>query len=473
MKRFELVFLALQLPVDFFMLAAAAVSAYFLRFTDWAVAIRPVMFDLTLDQFLGKIFWVIIGWMIIFALSGLYRLDPNRRFAQDIIRIVLGCSAGLAAIAVYLLFTQTAFDSRFLVATGWGLSILLVVFGRLVIRGLKGVLYRAGMGLRRVVLIGNDEITAALQETFIQRPELGYRVAGTYDRFTEKTAHELEKQKAIDEIILTNPRTDERAALAALDFANSHHIGFKYSADLFATLTANMQVHPVGGIPLVELKRTRLEGWGRIVKRTFDVFFSVCALVLFSPIYIIVALLVLIETGRPIIYQNERVGVRGRHFTTLKFRSMYQKDSTGAQFGSSGEKALQKEAQLIKKQNSKSGPIYKVANDPRVTPLGRFLRRWSIDELPQFWNVLRGDMSIVGPRPHQPREVAGYNKQHLLVFSLKPGITGLSQISGRSDLSFEEEMRLDALYIERWSLLLDLIIVLKTPFILCKKRQVV
>ena len=187
---------------------------------------------------------------------------------------------------------------------------------------------------------------------------------------------------------------------------------------------------------------------------------------------LISALIIFFETGRPIIYKNERVGWRGENFFAFKFRSMYQKDCTGPQFGGEGLHAEEKERELIQENNSKDGPIYKIANDPRVTKFGRFIRRWSIDELPQFFNVLAGSMSIVGPRPHQPREVNKYDSQHKYVLSLKPGITGLAQISGRSDLSFEEEMRLDVFYIEKWNLLIDLVIFIKTPFILFRKRKV-
>jgi lipopolysaccharide/colanic/teichoic acid biosynthesis glycosyltransferase len=232
-----------------------------------------------------------------------------------------------------------------------------------------------------------------------------------------------------------------------------------------------MAVHPLAGIPIVSLRRTALDGWGRVVKRAADIIFSLLAITIFSPVMFIAAILIWFETGRPIIYKNERVGIRGRTFLTYKFRTMYQKDSTGVQFGSEGKRAEAREKTLIKKQSIKDGPIYKIANDPRVTQIGRFLRRTSIDELPQFFNVLMGSMSVVGPRPHQPREVAGYIKSHRTVLSVKPGITGLAQISGRSDLSYEDEARLDVLYIERWHLLLDCIIVLKTPFILFKKRR--
>jgi lipopolysaccharide/colanic/teichoic acid biosynthesis glycosyltransferase len=205
------------------------------------------------------------------------------------------------------------------------------------------------------------------------------------------------------------------------------------------------------------------------MKRIADIVGSLILIVLCSPFYLLTTLFILIESGRPIIYKNERVGYTGKNFFAYKFRSMYQKYCTGAQFGKAGEEALKKEVELIKKQSIKSGPIYKIHHDPRVTPFGRFIRRLSIDELPQLLNVLKGEMSLVGPRPHQPREVAGYDDRYKIVFDLKPGITGLAQISGRSNLSFEEEMRLDTFYIENWSLFLDLIIVVKTPFVVLKR----
>ena len=138
--------------------------------------------------------------------------------------------------------------------------------------------------------------------------------------------------------------------------------------------------------------------------------------------------------------------------------------------GGEGEAALRQEQELISKQSVKSGPIYKIKNDPRVTPFGRFLRRWSLDELPQFFNVLKSEMSLVGPRPHQPREVQHYQRQHKIILAIKPGITGLSQISGRSNLTYEEEINLDTFYIENWSLYIDLIIIIKTPFVVLTRK---
>jgi len=193
-------------------------------------------------------------------------------------------------------------------------------------------------------------------------------------------------------------------------------------------------------------------------------------LIITSPILIASAIIILVESGWPIIFKNTRVGESGKKFETYKLRSMFQKHSIGKQF-KNREQALKFEKQLIKNQNTKKGPLYKIKNDPRITKFGRLIRRWSVDEFPQFINVIKGDMSLVGPRPHQPREVENYELHHKKAHTVRPGITGLAQISGRSDLSFEEENRLDIFYIENWSLLMDIAILMKTPWAVLKRRK--
>ncbi|PIT94017.1 hypothetical protein COU00_01255, partial [Candidatus Falkowbacteria bacterium CG10_big_fil_rev_8_21_14_0_10_43_11] len=184
---------------------------------------------------------------------------------------------------------------------------------------------------------------------------------------------------------------------------------------------------------------------------------------------IIFAILIKLESRGPAIYQNERVSKDGI-FKTYKFRSMQLQHCIGEEYRNNDE-ALELEAKLIVTQNTKEGPLYKIANDPRLTKVGKFIRRFSIDELPQFFNALFGTMSIVGPRPHQPREVALYQRHHKKVLAIKPGITGLAQISGRSDLNFEEEVKLDIYYLENWSLWFDVVIMLKTPIAILRKRK--
>jgi len=459
-----------QVPVDFFLLLVAATSAYALRFTNWALALKPVLFTFSLSEFLGVVYPVALGWIVVFMFFGLYSTDPNRKLGKDIIRIMFACSVGLAGIAVYVMFAQQIFDSRFLALAGWAFAMVYVIGGRIFMRGLKGFMYKMGIGQRRVVVIGEDVHRQNFVDACAHHPGLGYNVVATFATIT-KTVFDTLDTTSFDEVIVLSPKAEKKETLSLLAYCNRRHKTFKYSADLFATFAANMSVYPIAGVPMIELRRTKLDGWWRVIKRVFDIVGSILLIIISSPFTLLTALIILIETGRPILYKNLRVGIRGKEFFTLKFRSMYKEDSTGPQFGDAGKKAEEREKELVKTQNSKQGPIYKIANDPRVTPFGRCIRRWSIDELPQFFNVFRGDMSLVGPRPHQPREVEQYQDEYPIVFTLKPGITGLAQISGRSDLPFEEEMKLDILYTERWSLFLDLIILLKTPFVLFKKRK--
>ncbi len=471
MKRSEAMLMVLQVPLDYILILLAAISAYSLRFLPFFVELRTIRFDLTLGELFFRALLVALGIIILFAFDGLYTPDPNKKLAEILKRIVAMSTVALGLVAIYIIFFGTQlFESRFILLASWILIIVYVSIGRLLMRALKAVMYRLGIGLRRVLIVGDEKIGERIGDELTRRKELGYRVVRVVTGMTSKDLYTLGK-RSIDEIIFAHPRGRETEALKIIEFCTRHHIVFKYSADMFAAYAANATITALAGMPIVELKRTPLEGWGKVIKRISDIVLSLCFIILLSPCIIVSALLVFIETGRPIIYKNERVGYRGNTFFTYKFRSMYQKDSTGPQFGRAGKRALTKEKELIENYNTRSGPIYKIGNDPRVTPFGKFLRKWSLDELPQFFNVLMGTMSMVGPRPHQPREVDVYKDSYPTVFAVKPGITGLSQISGRSDLDFEEEMRLDVLYIERWTLFLDLIIMLKTPFVLFKKRK--
>jgi len=469
MKKFELVLAFLKLPLDYILLVAAGFTAYSLRFTEFATSIRPILFNLPWDKYWPIVLMASAGWIVIFAFSGLYSTNPNRKLAKDLSRVVFSCSTGFAAITIYVFFTLQKFDSRFLVLASWILAIIYVCAGRIFLRLFKMFCYRMGLGLRRTVIIGNETIANQIQEYFVNHPGLGYSILGMYEHFNQQTAENILKKKP-DEIIFADPKAHVEESLHAIDFAGENNIIFKYSADLFATISTSMTVSTIAGIPIVELGRTRLTGWGKIIKRSMDIVFSLIFLVILLPVFLIISLIILFESGRPIFYKNERVGKQGKKFFAYKFRSLCQIYCTGPQFGEEGAKALAAEAELIKRQNIKEGPVYKIKDDPRTTPFGQFMRKWSIDELPQLWNVLIGNMSLVGPRPHQPREVEKYQKWHKTVLTIKPGITGMAQISGRSNLSFDDEVRLDTFYIEHWNLFLDIIILIKTPFVVVRRK---
>ena len=342
--------------------------------------------------------------------------------------------------------------------------------GRIIVRVIqKFLLSRYNFGVHNVLVIGGDKISQELIAEIKGESTLGYNLIRHFQNLDLAEIKEAVKSESIDDIILANPDWSREQVLGLIDLCDEKRLNFKFVPNLFQTLTINVEFDALAGIPLVELKRTALDGWGKIIKRTMDFFGAILGIIFFSPVMFIVATLVKLDSRGPIIYKNERVGPEGI-FNTYKFRSMKLKYCTGSQYDTDG-RASDLEDELAAKQSGRKGPVFKVINDPRRTRLGRFLEASSLDELPQFFNVMLGQMSLVGPRPHMPKEVAGYEKWHKRVFNVKPGITGLAQISGRSEIDFDEEAKLDAYYIENWSLWMDWKILLKTPLVVILGRR--
>jgi exopolysaccharide biosynthesis polyprenyl glycosylphosphotransferase len=472
MKKSDLIFASLLVPLDFLMLILGAISAYNLRFAEFTAEIRPVIFSLPFSSYIYIVFYIAIFWLLIFAAAGLYNIKGFDKISNEIYRVVFGCSTGLVAVIIFMFFRRELFSSRFIILAAWFFSIIYVLTARIFIRKLQRHLYRLGIGVNRVAIIGDTETSEKLIGAFSANRAIGYEIVKKIKSLDAGAYWELEnlvKFRNLDEVVQADPNLSKEETLKIMDFCEEHHLVFKYAADLLGTKILKTEVNMIAGIPIVELKITPLDGWGRIAKRIADVIFSIFFIILFSPIYLIAALLIKLESRGPVIYKNERVSKEGI-FNLFKFRSMQLNYCVGPNYQNNSE-ALEFEQELIEKQNTKTGPVYKIGNDPRLTKVGRFIRRFSIDELPQFFNVFLGTMSIVGPRPHQPREVALYQKNHKKVLAIKPGLTGLAQISGRSDLNFEEEVKIDTYYIENWSPWLDIIIMLKTPLAILKKRK--
>lgn len=472
MRRIDLTFSTLLVPLDFLALLAAATTAYALRFSKTFVEIRPLLQNLPFPDYLATASFFALIWIVIFAVAGLYA-TRHRKVLNELGSIILACTAGIMVVIATVFFRREFTTSRFLVLAFWGLAIFFVWVFRLILRTMRHELLRARVGHQRIVLIGQDETAHHLRELYRTRPILGYTVVKTYKIWTDIANREIAKlkeQRLVDGILLADPNMPKNESLDLIAFAEENHLTFRYLADLFAARFTNIEVSTGEGIPIIEVKRTPLDGWGRIAKRAFDVLLSLIILILASPILLLATLALIIEDGVPVIFQNIRVGEHGSSFKLYKLRSMWRRFSIGPQFEETSKKNLELEAKLIRQKSIKQGPVYKIAGDPRVTPIGRFIRRWSIDELPQFWNVLKGDMSIVGPRPHQPREVAKYLPHQRRVLAIKPGITGMAQISGRSDLTFEEEANLDVWYIEHWSPAIDFTVLFKTPLAVLFKK---
>lgn len=460
MKKNDLIFSAVLVPIDYIMIILAGLAAYFLRYERWVQEIRPVIFNLDFKAYLSYMWWVALIWLVIFVIAGLYQTKGARKVFDEIGKVFLACSTGMLVVIVAAFFSRELFDSRFILLAGWILAFIFVSVGRLIVNGIQRLLYIKKIGVHKVVLIGADNSTEDIAKEIYKSRILGYTIIGRFHNLQNGNLDkltELHKSKVIDEIIQGDTNLSRQENLALLDFADEHHITFKYAADFFDTQSKNVDLYTMAGVPVVEVKRTKLDGWGKILKRIFDILISFILLVILSPFFLVLALIVKIDSRGPVFYGSKRVGAKNKKIGVYKFRSMIK----------NAERLKKK---LLPKNERPDGPLFKMEKDPRVTRVGKFMRKWSIDELPQFWNVLKGDMSLVGPRPHEPHEVAKYEKHHKKLLNIKPGVTGMAQVSGRSDLEFEEEVKLDTFYIENWTPWLDLIILIKTPFVVLLKK---
>lgn len=460
MKKSEFFFGLLRIPVDFFAAFSALLFAYYLRAQE---SLLPDFFkrpDLgSFPEFSTYIKISIISaivFLIILSLFRLYSLRISDSFSAEVRKILSGSLIWLmAAITYYFVIRQFPF-SRLVLFYAAASMFFLVTVGRILVRGIQRFTLRMGIGKRRVVFVGENVIASELMNFF--KAGEGIEVIGTTKNFLDFQAFWSEKKHTIEEVIQT--QDDHKEAEHIIDFCRQHHLQYHFVPDLLEVHRSNIEITAVGSIPLISLKPTPLDGWGKVLKRIFDAVASSVGLVLLSPIFLLIAIAIKLDSPGTVFFRYlddgervKRIGERGKSFHCLKFRTMKM-----------GTHHL-RYTELADKNLRKGSPLVKIKNDPRITNLGRFLRRFSFDELPQLWNVLKGDMSLVGPRPHLLEEVEKYKDHHKFVHTIKPGITGLAQISGRSDLPFEEETRLDTYYIENWSLLLDIKILLKTVFV--------
>lgn len=477
MKKSEIAFGIARIPIDFIMAVSAFLTAYRLRTFQDVIPGIELEIDILKFQPLNEYFkFSLIAsaiLVLLFAINKMYSLKTTHGIWKEIRRVFVLNSTLLMLIIFYFFVIREFPFSRLVLAYTWILSIVFVSFGRMLIKFLQRELLKMGIGQRRVLFVGNNAITQNLFEKLSKNPI--YKCVGVIDNNLKKTVNrpnplgkidELEKivrKFKIEEIIQTTSTLAHTRSHEILDFCREKHVGYSFVPDLLEVHSTNIEVNMQGEIPLISLKPTPLDGWGKVIKRTFDITASGIGLVVLSPILLIASIAIKLDSKGPILFSQlddgskvKRVGQYGNLFEFFKFRSMYPKTHN------------LRYTELAEQNQRKGSPLVKIKDDPRITKVGKFIRKTSLDELPQLWNVLKGNMSLVGPRPHFPEEVDKYQKHHRFVFAVKPGLTGLSQISGRSDLDFEKEVQLDTYYIEHWSLLLDLRIIFKTFFALIR-----
>lgn len=451
------------------MVLAGIVSFYIRMQVQDVQWVGPVEFQLSLRDFMSVMATCIPILLIVFALLGLYNLKGTRKFVSEFNRIVIGTSLGVLLVIVLFFFNQTIFPSRFIILATWALSTLFLLMGRLILKTVQENLFRSGYGLHKLVIVNGGGMESEVINSVYKNKKYGYNVIAELPH-SETIVHDLENlyfEKGFDELIQANPRVSDTGNLQLLEFARNKGLHFSFVPNLFEVQRNVVELASFRGVPVISLKNTPLDGWGKVTKRIFDIITSLICIIITLPIYVMVYLAVKLDSKGPAIYKQLRGGYR-KDFNFYKFRTMYVHLSTGTGYG--GEEAEKVREELWKKntRGGEASPFLKMKGDPRVTKVGKFLRRTKLDELPQFWNVLLGDMSMVGPRAHMIEEVERYRNHYRRMFSIKPGIFGMSQNAQMllPDLPFEEEIKINTFYIENWSLWLDIKILAKSFYLL-------
>lgn len=467
----------LLVPIDYLFIIFSILFAYYIRFHPFFEPIINRSGDqvFVFEEYLIASFVIAAFIVIVFAFEGLYAMRTTRGKLKELYKIMSASSTAIFLLLITIFFFKKdllILSSRFIILASWPLSIFMLGFGRYLIRKIQQLLaIKKGIGVHRVLIIGKNKVGKSFKKVYDKNPGLGYKVIAIVDTFDWKRLQKIKGRKGIDEIIQTDSNILKSKNNMLIRFCDIYKISYKYVPNLYETKVSNIKIGNFAGYPLIELGKTPLDGWMRVIKRIFDILFSLIFLIAFSPFLILVAIAIKIESKGPIFYKDYRVGYKKKKFLFYKFRSLKAELCDGELGTKEGNEYLKK---LLKQnnQNTRKGPLHKIKDDPRVTKVGKFIRRFSIDEMPGFINVFKGDMSVVGYRPHMTKEVENYTYDQERMFYIKPGITGLAQISGRSDLDFEDEVKLDVYYMENWSLILDIIIILKTPFAVFRKRKV-
>jgi Undecaprenyl-phosphate glucose phosphotransferase len=397
-----------------------------------------------------------------FHLQGLYRLRRGRSRVDDFFGVFVGSILAVVFGIVATLYTQTYFVAARAKDTGafevsqavWAIflviNVALTYALREVVREVLERRWRAGIGLKRILIAGSGELGRLVADKILEHRELGYQIVGFVDDRsgdhlgyrgfpflgTVDEASEIAAREGIDHLYVALPPEQHVAMLQLIESTSREFVDVKVVPDLLQVIALRARLEDLDGVPVININDVPLQGFNSIVKRTIDIILSAVALLVLTIPLAIVALLVRITSRGPVFYYQERMGLDGKSIIIVKFRSMFE----GAEAG--------------------TGPVWARQNDPRVTPFGRFLRRSNLDEMPQLWNVLRGDMSIVGPRPERPHFVEQFKHkipQYMLRHKVKAGLTGWAQVHGwRGNTSIEKRIEYDLYYIENWSVSLDL-----------------
>ena len=451
---------------DFLALVAAFVGAYVLRVT---VSHRALESQVHAKTYLSVFLVLLPFWILIFALLGLYSSSIYEKRFSEIGRLFIGSFIGMLFVVFWdFLSVKPILPARLVPILGFVLAFIFLVIFRNIARLVRTELFVHGVGLANILIVGDTQMTNELIDSLLDNPSSGYRIIGivgdkhqlidhvhikVFKDFEEASKNLNDSQ--IHGIVQTELYSSPDKNNEILTYAQTRHIAYRFTPGNAELFVGNIAVELFrSSIPVIAVHQTALLGWGRIVKRLFDLSLGLVLLLIASPFILIIALAETVSGGS-VFFRQVRLTRFDNEFRVFKFRTLkpaYNGLSPEDGFAKMGKPELAKAYRLNGDQ---------IANDPRFSRLGSFLRRTSLDELPQLFNVLKGDISLVGPRALVPKELHEYAKHHTIL-SVKSGLTGLAQVSGRKNITFDERRQLDMYYVQNWTFWLDIIILLKT-----------
>jgi exopolysaccharide biosynthesis polyprenyl glycosylphosphotransferase len=453
--------------VDLLAISLGFRLAYFLRFE----AVTAIYFDPTehaMAYYSNLVFWLIPIWLILFSQFRLYDFEILFGGTWEYAKVFNACSSGMMLVILGSFLYPDFIIARAWLLLSWILITFNVLLGRLLFRRLIYFFRRRGRFLTTILIVGANEEGVAVAEQLSHSPSSGIWLAGFVDDHLKegkmagsdlrvlgvvKELPELVVQHGIQEIIISSSALTRQQLLDIFRmFGNSDNVTLRLSTGLFEIFTTGLQVREVGSVPLLRLNKVRLTGLEVLFKAAIDYAAASLGLLATLPLFVLIGIAVKYDSAGPIFHRRKVLGVGGKSFYAFKFRSMHVNADEILEEILANDEALRKEFEAD----------HKLKNDPRVTRIGNFLRRTSLDELPQLINVLRGEMSLIGPRMITEEEQQRYGKWDMNLLTVKPGITGLWQVSGRNDISYDERVRLDMHYIRNYSVWMDLHILYQT-----------
>jgi Undecaprenyl-phosphate glucose phosphotransferase len=477
-ENFKYLFTLALFLADVIVIFSAFLFSYWLRFYSPLIKIIPITKGIPPLSFylFGSIF-VVVVWVVVFNAYGLYKSSRPRTTFDEFYLLAKSATLGFLLVLAFTFFYRSTSYSRATLVVSWILGMLLLFMERRIMSRIEKHYTKRGWGVKKAIIIGTGELGLSLYERWRKNPQLGYSLVGLIRtpalhspsplpnpltsgerEFQESSIHTKDrdiiilghiddlssiiKDNDVELVILALPLSYHQNMMEIVLSCEDLKVEFQIVPDMFEIMAARAKVLSLDGIPLISLGHTPLEGWNRTLKRTMDLTISSAGLVVLSPLFAILAILIRLDSKGPIFFRQERLGRDGRRFMQYKFRSM------------------------VENAEEKTGPVFAKEDDPRRTKIGAFLRRNNLDELPQLFNVLKGEMSLVGPRPEREFFVDKFKEgipRYFLRHKVKSGITGWAQVNGlRGDTSIAERTKYDLFYMENWSLAFDIRIILLT-----------